>query len=123
MQEDDGGKCLSHPESNRSAEGNVESAGTGIPSTSVHLKMCQKFLFVFKSQGQFSCVFLQSSTLLHNKYFRVIFCRHRMYLQNSYIMIDTAPYRRRRRPHSSMGMCKDGLRYRSYHFQNWRPQI
>lgn len=95
----------------------------GIPSISLHLKMCQKFLFAFKSQDQFSCVFLQSFTLLHNKYLWVIFCGHRLYLQNSYIMIDTVPYPRRRRLDSSTGMCKDGLRYRSYHFPNWRPQI
>ena len=80
--------------------------------------------FLFLSQDLFSCVFLQSYALFHNKYLRVIFSRHRMYLNNSCTsMIDIVPYGRISRMHSSMSMCKDCLIYHSYHLQNWRSQI
>lgn len=80
--------------------------------------------FLFLSQHLFSCVFLQSYALFHNKYLRVIFGRHRMYLNNSCTsVIDIVPYGRRSRMHSSMSMYKDGLIYHSYHLQNWRSQI
>lgn len=123
-------KSRSPREYSRSCQGNLEPWEKAILSVSLYLKICQWVYFFcllvsfFLSQDLFSCAFLQSYALFHNKYLRVIFSRHKMYLNNSCTsMIDIVPYGRRSRMHSSMSTCKDGLIYHSYHLQNWRSQI
>lgn len=78
-------------------------------------------LFPFFSQDLSLCFPLSMHYFIN---IRVIFSRHKMYLNNSCTsMIDIVPYGRRSRMHSSMSTCKDGLIYHNYHLQNWRSQI